>query len=203
MRLFEAEIEQRWMRMQAEARRGDLAAVLGADGERLNGLRGENARLAEEVEDRRREHWAAEDAWIREKEGVGGTGLPGAGPAFREKDEARREAERRMREVESRNLPLIERNDREILRLRDEQESRIERMDRAREGANGFLARMEALGALKRESRTVHRAGVLITLLFVSLQTAPVLVNLLAVLSPLRTDEEPLEGSGRSDPQSG
>ncbi|HYR10416.1 MAG TPA: DUF4407 domain-containing protein [Longimicrobium sp.] len=187
LRLFEPEIEQRMMAMQIESRGHDIESIRAGDGERLNQLQRENARLHAEIEAGRRELRTAEEAWIREKEGTAGTGVPGAGPVYRERERIVGEAARRMRETEARNLPLIARNERAIDAIRAEQDNRIARMDATRTGAyGGFLARMEALRALKRESETLHWAGMFITLLFISLQTAPLVATLLSALDPSR-----------------
>jgi hypothetical protein len=187
LRLFEPEIEQRMMEMWLESRSRDAELIRTSDGERLSELDRENDRLRAEIDAALRESRAAEEAWIREKEGTASTGIPGAGPVFQEKRRIMDGAARRMREVEARNLPLIARNDRAIEALRAAQAKMIAQVDARRTGSySGLLARMEALRALKRESETVHGAGMFITLLFIVLQTAPVVVAFLSMLDPSR-----------------
>jgi hypothetical protein len=193
LKLFEVEIEKQILRMQNDERRADVAVVQAGDGERVDELRRENARLNAEVENKRKEHKAAEDAWIREKEGTGGTGIPGAGPVFAEKAKALLEAERQMKDLEARNLPLIQQNNGRIASLVADQERRIAQTDSVRDKSNGFLARMQAFGALKKDDPTVYWAGLFITMLFVALEAAPVMVKLLSTLNPYRPYDDLLE----------
>lgn len=190
LKFFEVEIRDRWERMQADTRRDHIARIRGNDEERLNELRAENARLKEEVEAKRREFDARNTAWMQEREGTAGTGIPGAGPVFAEKDTLRREAERQMKEMELTNLPQIQKNESEIARLLADQEVRIARADSVRMESGGLLAKMEALGVLKEEHETIHLASLFLTLLFLSLETAPIMVKLLSTLNPYRPYDE-------------
>ncbi|WP_420126205.1 DUF4407 domain-containing protein [Longimicrobium sp.] len=180
LKLFEAEIHNESMRMQIDGRSAAMARIQAGHGDRLAQLHAENDRLKMEVDAERNEHRAAEEAWIREKTGTGGTGIPGAGPVFREREKALQEATRQMTEMEARNDSLLALNDAEIKRLEGEQQELIARADEVRQGSPGLLARMEAFGALKRKSRTIHQASLTILLLFISLETAPVVVKLLS-----------------------
>jgi hypothetical protein len=159
LKLFEAEIEQRWMRT-GQGRAG-AAAVQG--GERVDAPLRENARLTGEEDARRRGHGTAGDALAREKEGMSGTGSPGPGPVFAAKERALLEAERELQRS-------------------------------ARMGAGGLVARLEGLRALERESETVHQASLLVTLLLAVMFTAPLVLKI-AILSPPRPYEPPLDRS--------
>jgi hypothetical protein len=193
LKLFDSEIRNQWMRMQIDARNADVATIHLGDSARLSTLRAERNRLQREVEDEQREYGIAETAWIQEREGTAGTRIPGAGPVFKEREEAMNEARRQMEEAETRNRPLILRNDSLIARIRSEQDSLIAQTNTVRGESLGFLNRMEAFGALKKGSSTIHWASIFITLLFIALETAPVMVKLLATLSPYRPYDELLE----------
>ncbi|MFL5386155.1 MAG: DUF4407 domain-containing protein [Longimicrobiaceae bacterium] len=186
LKLFEREIQARLARMQVDGAGRDAERIRAVDAGRLSELRAANDRLNREVEAKRTEYHQRTAAWIGEREGTAGTGVPGAGAVLREKDVARREAERQLREVEARNLPLVEHNDREIGRLLAEQDRRIAQLDALRAGETGLLARLEAFAALQRDSEAVRWASLFITLLFVALETAPVVLNLLSPASRLR-----------------
>ncbi|WP_420126204.1 DUF4407 domain-containing protein [Longimicrobium sp.] len=193
LKLFEAEIRNQWAQMQIDERNAAMKRIEGGHGGRLAQLRAENVRLKTEVDAERKEHRAAEEAWIREKAGTGDTGIPGPGPVFREREKALEEATRQMTEMEARNDSVLARNNAEIKRLEDEQNGLIARTDSVREGALGFLNRMEAFGVLKKNSKTIERASLFITMLFVALEIAPVMVKLLSTLSPFRPYDELLE----------
>jgi Domain of unknown function (DUF4407) len=193
LRLFEVEIQDRWEQMQIEARTRDMERIFAGDSARLVRLNAENKRLIEAVETERTAFNQAQDSLIGERAGTSGTGIPGPGSVYRERQSALEEAKRRMDEVEERNRPKLARNDSLIAQIGAEQTRRIGESDAVRSGANGFLARMRAFGELARESRTVRLASLIITLLFVSLETAPVVVKLLSTMNPYRPYDELLE----------
>src|SRR5215213_7546797 len=192
LRLFEDEIVKQIGRTYIQDRSRDIGTIRSGDG-RVKELQDENLRLTAEIEAKRQAFNAASEAWIREKEGTKGTMIPGAGPVFRERERAKDDAESQLKDVERRNVSLIAQNDAELARLRGKQESLIVTSDTLRAGATGLLARMDALGTLSERSETVHWSSILITLLFISLETAPVAVKLLSTFSPYRPYDELLE----------
>ena len=52
------------------------------------------------------------------------------------------------------------------------------------EGFDGLAARMEALAALTKESSTMAMANILIMLLFIAIETAPIFVKLISPRGP-------------------
>jgi Domain of unknown function (DUF4407) len=193
LRLFDVEIREKWERMQIDARNTDVERIEAGDSARLNDLRRSNEQLNRDIELKREAYNAANDAWLLEKAGKGVTGIPGAGPVFREYEVIRSERKRQLDRVEIQNRRRIARNDSIIASIEAEQQETRNRTSVARAQANGFLARMEAFGVLKEESRTVHLAGLFITLLFIALETAPVVVKLLSTLNPYRPYDTLLE----------
>ncbi len=193
LRLFDVEIQDRWAQMEIDARSRDMENIFAGDSARLAKLYAESERLRKEVEAERAEFRLAEEAWIREKAGTGDTGIPGAGPVFRERERALDEARRQLNEAEAHNQPLRARNDSLIAQIRAEQDRRINQADAVRSQANGFLARMRAFGELAREDQAVYLASLFITLLFISLESAPVMVKLLSTLNPYRPYDELLQ----------
>jgi hypothetical protein len=193
LRLFEAEILQKWHRMQLDARNIDRQTIAAGDTARINVLKAENARLGGEIQARDQEFRDAQQAWVKEKEGTAGTRIPGAGPVFAEKQRILESAAGRLQAAETRNRPLIRKNQEEIDRLILAQDSLRARVNAVTDNAGGFLARMEAFGALKRESRAVHLASIFLTLLFITLETAPIMVKLLSNFSQYLPYEELLK----------
>jgi hypothetical protein len=193
LRLFEAELEEQWQRTQLATRVQDQSTIESGSHARLAELTAENRRLEEESQARYRAFKAAEEAWIREKEGTAGTGIPGAGPVFAEKQRVMELAAGELERTRAQNEPRIGGNREEIARIQRERETLLAETDRTRSGANGFLARMRAFGELQAADPTVRWASLFITLLFISLETAPVLVKLLSTMSPYRPYDELLE----------
>ena len=193
LKLFEAELEEQWQRTQLAARVHDQSTIESGSDARLAELTAENRRLSEEIQARSAEFRAAEQAWIWEKEGKAGTRIPGAGPVFAEKQTIMDRAEREMERTRAQNEPLIGENRAEIARIHRDRETLLAETDRTRSGANGFLARMRAFGQLQAADPSVRWASLFITLLFISLETSPVLVKLLSTMSPYRPYDELLE----------
>jgi hypothetical protein len=192
LRLFEGEIERQIIRNGLLERNRDIATIRTGDS-RVKELEDENRRLNAEIEAKRQALNTASQEWIGELAGISGTGKAGPGPVYRERTQARDDAVAQLKVVEDRNKPLIARNDSAIARLRNEQHQQIADVDTVSAAAHGFLARMDALGALSEQSGTVHWSSILITLLFISLETAPVVVKLLSTFSPYRPYDELLE----------
>jgi hypothetical protein len=193
LKLFEVEIRDRWQQMDVDARSRDLDRIRASDLKRLADLRTNNDRLKKEIDAMQDTTDARTEVWINERAGLVGTRIPGPGAIYRERDLFRQQAQRRLEEVKAANDSVIRKNNAEIARLLADQDSMIARADRVRGGSFGFLARMNAFGALKKENRTIYWASVFITLLFISVETAPVVVKLLSTLNPYRPYDELLE----------
>jgi hypothetical protein len=179
--------------MQLEARNSYRETIAEGDTARMAALRTENARLGNEIQARDQEFREAQQAWVKEKEGTAGSGIPGAGSVFAEKERVMESAAARLKEAEERNRPLIRKNQEEIDRMILAQDSLRARTNEVTDGAGGFLARMRAFDSLKERYGVVHLASIFITLLFISLETAPVMVKLLSTFSPYRPYDELLE----------
>ncbi|HYR10415.1 MAG TPA: DUF4407 domain-containing protein [Longimicrobium sp.] len=193
LRLFEAEIIEQWERTQLQKRNADRDTIVAGDAARIATLNAEKDTLQGEIDARSREFQAAEQAWMKEKEGSAGTGIPGEGPVFAEKERIMNNADLRLKETEGRNRPLIDKRQREIDSIKAAQDSRFAQTSKVSDQASGFLARIEALGVLKEKSRTIHWASIFITLLFIALEIAPVMVKLLSTFNPYRPYDELLE----------
>lgn len=193
LRLFEAELVEKWAQMQLETSNANRDTIAKGHTARVNALTAERDSLRGEINARFAEFQEAQQAWVKEKEGTAGTGIPGAGSVFAEKQRIMDNAALRLKETEERNRELINKHQLEIDWITAAQDSQFAQMDTLSDRANGLLARMEAFGVLKKESRTVRLAGLFITLLFISLETAPVMVKLLSTFSPYRPYDELLE----------
>jgi hypothetical protein len=193
LKLFEVEIRDRWQQMDTDARSRDVVRIRGNEAARLAELRTKNDRLQKEIDDLQDTIDVRTEAAIVEGAGLGGTGIPGIGVIYRQRDQFRQAAQARLDEVRARNDSVIRWNNAEIARLVANQDSMIARADRVRDGSYGFLARMTAFGVLKHENRTIHWASLFITLLFISVETAPVVVKLLSTLNPYRPYDDLLE----------
>lgn len=192
LRLFEREIQAQLAKSNNEDYSRTVKAVDSAYGELVR-LESQNQILNNEIQVKQKEQAGAYDDWIKEKEGTAGTGIPGPGSVFKEKGRRLAEVEKQLATLEKRNLEQVQKNQKEIERLKDERAHKIGQAAEARARADGFLAQLEALSQLNKSSSGARLASLFITLLFITLETAPIAVKLMATLSPYRPYDQKLE----------
>lgn len=195
LRLFEPEIARQIARSRFDAWTRGAADVHARFDEQRSGARRELARLQLELDSARRSLAAYDRDRSAATEGASPAwaASPDAAPTL-SRPRARQAAQRRLNALEARSNPMIERHRREIARLRAEEERALAALDRDLPTGDGLLARLDALRALERKSDTVLRANLLILLMFVAIQTAPLLM---ALLQPRRASD-PFEADAAS-----
>jgi hypothetical protein len=192
LKLFEREIRAQITRSNNEEYHRTLQTV-DASYSTLKDLEAQNTSLKKEIEDKHKAQDRLYQEWIQEAEGTAGTHIRGKGSVFREKEMRLNEAKRQTEMVERRNNAWIEKNDREIGRLRADRKSQIDQATGDQAAADGFLAQIEALSRLSDSNRGARLASWFITLLFIVLEISPVAVKLLSTLSPYRPYDQKLE----------
>lgn len=192
LKLFEKEVRAQMTRSQNEAYGRAVRTVDSAYG-KLASLEAENQRLREEITSKQREINQSYREQIQEEEGTAGTGIPGPGPVFREKGRRLDEMKAQLSLLVTDNNSRIQQNETRIRTLRAERQRRIDEIDRDQAAADRFLAQLEALSQLNRSNGGARLASWFITLLFIALETAPVVVKLLSTLSPYRPYDQKLE----------
>ena len=119
-----------------------------------------------------------------EAAGNRGTGIPGAGPVWRQKTTFLAQLEQELSDLRSQNKAQSQRNRARIGELKKARETEIAHKAVRLQEANGLLARLDALHDLLKEQTTTAIAFVLIAAMFVVIETAPVVVKLLAHYGP-------------------
>jgi hypothetical protein len=119
-----------------------------------------------------------------EASGNRGTGIRGAGPVWRQKTTFLAQLEQELSDLRSQNNAQIQRNHARIGELKKARETEIAHKEVVLQEANGLLARLDVLHDLIKEQTTTAIAFVLIAALFVVIETAPVVVKLLAKYGP-------------------
>ena len=121
---------------------------------------------------------------VREKDGTSGSRRYGDGPAYRAKkalaDAAAHSADSLRRAL----APELTRLNKRILGLQDSSQQAVTTALASRQPPEGLLARINALARLQEHSAAMERAGLVLALLFVILETSPVLVKLLSPAGP-------------------
>jgi hypothetical protein len=119
-----------------------------------------------------------------EAAGTRGTGIRGAGPVWRQKTQFLAQLEQELSDLRAQNTAQIQRNQARIGALKKARETEIAHKAAILHEANGLLARLEVLHDLLQERTTTAIAFVLIAAMFVVIETAPVVVKLLAKYGP-------------------
>lgn len=119
---------------------------------------------------------------LKEADGTGGSGKRNVGPIYWAK---KTEAENADQELQSAMIlyqPIIQDKQDMINSLQAEMTGAMAALDRKTYG--GMAARMEALDRLGQESNAIWLATIFITILFIAIETAPILVKLISQRSP-------------------
>src|SRR5262249_44159064 len=119
-----------------------------------------------------------------EAAGNRGTGIRGTGPVWRQKTQFLAQLDQELHDLRSQNNAQIQRNQARIGELKKARETEITHQAVLLQEANGLLARLEVLHDLLTEHTTTAIAFVLIAAVFVVIETAPVVVKLLASYGP-------------------
>lgn len=122
---------------------------------------------------------------IAEEKGTSGTLIPGQGAVFRTKSLRREEIRVQLETLEARNNPIIEKNEQKITGLIEKRQRQV--------AADGFLPQISAFEGLTASNPAIRYSSFFISLLFISLFTAPIIVKLLADLSPYSLYNQKME----------
>jgi hypothetical protein len=185
LKLFEREIQ--WSMAQDTQMRAIEAEQLAHEEfpeiEHLRARNHELLRLLQAKEDRRD---TLHDQALAEAEGLSGTRMRGKGPVYAER---RAEFERYQQELEAVRRQVnteIAANTTQMTRLEAQKQHRLAVVKTAAEHADGLLARLHALHHLARDrdNPALGWAMLVIFLVFLAVETAPVLTKVLSRYGP-------------------
>lgn len=114
----------------------------------------------------------------------GTSGVVGLGSNARKKEEQLAQAEIDYRETEARNLLREQEYEEELSQIEAAQAQEWQRQESSLNNYDGLAARLQALGTLTAENYAMYWANVFIILLFLIVETAPLLVKLIAPSGP-------------------
>ena len=112
------------------------------------------------------------------------TGREGYGPNAKRKAELKQQKFDEMQAYSEQMKPRLEELNKEIDSFIDQKEKELADAKPTEENYNGFAARMQALNELGANNPILGTAAIFIALVFISLETAPVLVKLIAPKGP-------------------
>lgn len=182
MKIFEKEIESELVQMEQEVFKQQEDRVKQRFQTQIEEQRAQIAALKSEIA----EKTAARDTLVRvavqEADGTGGSRQRNLGPIYRAKKAEAEKAEAELTALLASNQPLILEKEKVVQSLETNIQTEIAALQRSR--FNGLAARMEALARLTAKSEAILLASLFITLLFVAIETAPILVKLISYRSP-------------------
>ncbi|MFN0216116.1 MAG: DUF4407 domain-containing protein [Saprospiraceae bacterium] len=119
---------------------------------------------------------------VQEADGTGGSRKKNLGPIYRAKKDAADQAQVELAALLSEFQPLIREKELAAQALENQAQADIAQLDRGR--YDGLAARLDALSRLSGRSAAIFWASVFIMLLFIAVETAPILVKLISYRSP-------------------
>lgn len=119
-----------------------------------------------------------------EVDGWSGSGRPGDGPIHKQRLADVQQAEAELKTFKESYLPIIQAKDQQVTQRKTERDNRIKEAKVKIDNSGGLLKRLEALSSLMTAHLSVFLASGFIILLFISLETAPILVKLFSSRGP-------------------
>ena len=117
-------------------------------------------------------------AFIGEAEGTRGTNKLGKGPVFKEKKQQYDKIEVEMKDLQAKYQPLIDEREKQILLAKAQRDTAVAKAQPAISGYDGLMARLDGLAKLPQTP------SLFIMLLFICIETAPVLSKLFSAKGP-------------------
>jgi hypothetical protein len=119
-----------------------------------------------------------------EADGVSGTGIVGRGPVFREKQLEFEQCKKDLAELKTNTQAKINQKTKERDQWKEKRDKKAEYLKNEKEKGNGFLARLTALHELSEGPGPVGTATLFISLLFILMETTPIVMKLISKRGP-------------------
>ncbi len=121
---------------------------------------------------------------IAEAEGSSGTGKPGLGPVYQQKETLCQQQEQELASFKTTAQPKIETNHERINQLKNQKDQQLQTMKTAQENADDIITQLNILDRLCHKNPAIKSASNAISWLFIVVDTAPLFVKLLSKRSP-------------------
>ena len=183
MKLFEREIEQQILfdQQQNSIQYAEKVNLEYAD---IGRLEQENAMLMEQVHQKEEQRNRLFNLFVAEAEGRSATRTPGKGSVYREKKIEYDKVDAELLALREINRDIIKGNNETLQTLRKQREKTISNAKDINSNADGFLARLQAMNSLTSNSKSIKYASLFIILLFITIESSPIIVKLLAGRGP-------------------
>lgn len=179
LKLFEAEINQILYEIQQNENQ-KIVQNLEGEFSNIERLNKQNEKLKQELKQKESERNSLFQLMIAEAEGNGGTGQAGKGSVYNEKKLQYEKIETELNDLKKINLAEIRNNNKKIDHLETLKTEQLKEGKQITKNYAGFLARLEALGKLSEKNETIKYSVWFIIFLFITIESAPVLVKLMS-----------------------
>ncbi|WP_411029952.1 DUF4407 domain-containing protein [Spongiimicrobium sp. 3-5] len=186
MKIFEKEINQVLLEQKNALTLANKQQIATQYTPTLEGINQDIAALKKEITVKEAETNALYDTYIAEAEGRKGTLLLGKGPVYKEKREKHDAALAELQQLKQSNALKIATLEGQITSLNSEYSTAVNDSQPIIDGFDGLMARINALGELP------WFPSFFIFLLFLAIETAPIVAKLLAPKGPydLKLEDE-------------
>ncbi len=182
LKIFEKEIRTELAQMEQEVFKQQDDRVKERYTPQIQDLRAQIAGLKAEIQAKTAARDSLATRAVQEADGTGGSRHQNLGPIYRAKKAEADQAQAELTQTLALQLPAITEKEQAILTLETTQQGNMATLDRSR--YDGLAARIDALSRLSAKSLAIFYASLFITLLFVAIETAPILVKLISSRSP-------------------
>jgi len=182
LKIFEKEIDAELVQMEQEVFKKQEDQVRGRYVAQVADYQTNIRQLKTEIAVKTAARDSLEMMAIQEADGTGGSRKRNLGPIYKTKRTAADNAQKELDQLTTNYLPIIQEQETAIQNINTGVTNEIAGLNRKAYG--GLAARMDALDRLGSQSRAIFLANIFIMLLFVSIETAPIFVKLIASRSP-------------------
>ncbi len=182
MKIFEKEIQSELVQMEQEVFKNQEDRVKARFQAEIENHRAQVAALKSEIAEKTTARDKLSKEAVQEADGTGGSRQRNLGPIYKAKKAEADNAQIELDKTIAVNQPLILEKERAIQNIENQVGTEIAALQRSR--FDGLAARMEALARLTSKSEAILLASLFITLLFIAIETAPIMVKLISYRSP-------------------
>lgn len=182
LQVFNKEIQQELITMEQQVFKTQEDKVKERYQQRVNELNAEIALLNSEIQAQAVKRDTLQLIAQQEADGTGGSRKKNLGPIYKAKKTDADSAAAALVAISNHNGMLIDQKRRELNSIDSTFKGTIQQLDRSH--IDGLASRLDALGHLTDRSEPVKWANWFITLLFITIETAPVFVKLISPRGP-------------------
>lgn len=174
LKIFEKEINQVLLEQKNELTLANKDQIALHFTPNVEALENNITALQSEIDTKGIEVNALYDVFINEAEGTAGTKLLGKGPVYKEKRDKHDAALAELQDLKTNNKEKISATEAQIIQLKTDYEAQVATTQPIIDGFDGLMARVNALNQLP------WLPSLFIFLLFLAIETSPIIAKLLA-----------------------